>query len=63
MEDSYHEVKIQEPTTQELAYARSRTIICIRTEPQPESVPVQKAEPAPVRRSQRVRRPAVKLDL
>ena len=32
-------------------------------EPQPELTPVQNAEPAPVRRSQRVRRPVVRLDL
>ena len=32
-------------------------------EPQPELIPVQNVEPAPVRRSQRVRRPVVRLDL
>ena len=32
-------------------------------EPQPELTPVQNVEPAPVRRSQRVCRPVVRLDL
>ena len=32
-------------------------------EPQPELMPLQNVEPAPVRRSQRVRRPVVRLDL
>ena len=32
-------------------------------EPQPELTPVQNTEPAPVRRSQQVRRPVVRLDL